>query len=296
MTALDSAHLLDRLLLPPGKAISLRKDLDPGDSDGFPHNTDSDALLQRDLERLESLQDRFYAQKSHALLIVLQGLDASGKDSVVKHVMSGLNPQGCDVHSFKQPSQEELGHDFMWRAWKALPARGMTGIFNRSYYEDVLVVRVHPELLRPEMRGDHLWRRRFNEINQFEQYLVDNDTVVLKFFLYISKREQKHRFLDRIDRADKNWKFQSADVRERGFFDAYLNAYEDVLNHTSTEAAPWYVVPADHKWFTRLAIARVIVARLDHLNPKYPSVTEAQAKELAEARKLLEAEPTPIDR
>lgn len=295
MKELESKQFIERFLVPPGKTISLRRDFDPRYTAHYLHKEESDALLKRDVERLAEFQDKLYAQKSCALLIILQGMDAAGKDSVIKHVMSGLNPQGCQVWSFKEPSTEDLEHDYMWRASKVLPRRGLMCIFNRSYYEEVLVVRVHPELLEREhlpkaaMKGD-IWLRRFKEITAFEQYLVDNGIVILKFFLYVSKEEQKRRFLERIERPEKNWKFSSSDVRERGYWDAYMDAYQDVLNHTSSTAAPWHVVPADHKWFTRLGVAAVIAAKLEELNPTYPTVSDAQRQELTLAARLLEAE------
>jgi PPK2 family polyphosphate:nucleotide phosphotransferase len=292
---LDSKQFIKRFLVRPGKTISLRTDFDPGYAADFVRREDADVLLRRDVERLVTFQDRLYAQNTHALLVIVQAMDAAGKDSVIKHVMSGLNPQGCQVWSFKEPSQEELEHDYLWRASKRLPRRGLINIFNRSYYEEVLVVRVHPQVLERQglpaeaLKGD-IWRRRFNEINAFEQYLHDNGIVVLKFFLYLSKDEQKRRFLERIERPEKNWKFSASDVRERGYWDAYMDAYEDMLNHTSTPAAPWYVVPADHKWFTRLGVAAVIASKLEQLDPKYPRVTPEQRQELDQAAKLLAAE------
>jgi PPK2 family polyphosphate:nucleotide phosphotransferase len=291
-------QLIEQFLIPPGKAVSLRKDFDPGYTAEYVRKRDARSLLERDIERLKDLQDRFYAQKTHALLIILQALDAAGKDSVIKHVISGLNPQGCQVWSFKQPSDEELAHDYLWRTSRLLPPRGVIGIFNRSYYEEVLVVRVHRELLErqglPDSAMTHtIWRRRFEEITRFEQYLADNGVVVVKFFLHVSKEEQRQRFLQRIERADKNWKFSAHDVHERAFWDAYMDAYQDMLQHTSSAAAPWYVVPADHKWFTRLGVASVIAARLEELKPTYPSLTEEQRRELAEAHTLLQAEAEP---
>jgi PPK2 family polyphosphate:nucleotide phosphotransferase len=291
-------QLIEQFLIPPGKPISLRKDFDPGYTAEYVRKRDARSLLERDIERLKDLQDRFYAQKTHALLIILQALDAAGKDSVIKHVISGLNPQGCHVWSFKEPSAEELAHDYLWRTSRRLPARGVIGIFNRSYYEEVLVVRVHRELLEreglPDAAMTHgIWKRRFEEITRFEQYLVANGVVVVKFFLHVSKEEQRQRFLKRIERADKNWKFSANDVHERAFWDAYMEAYEDMLQHTSSAAAPWYVVPADHKWFTRLGVASIIAATLEELNPTYPSLTEEQRRELAEAHTLLQAEAEP---
>jgi PPK2 family polyphosphate:nucleotide phosphotransferase len=292
---LDSEHLIDRFLIRPGKAISLRTDFDPGYTAHYLRREDADALVRRDIERLAEFQDKLFAQKTYALLIILQGMDAAGKDSVIKHVMSGLNPQGCQVWSFKSPSDEELAHDYLWRSSRALPARGLVGIFNRSYYEEVLVVRVHPELLERQrlpasaMAGT-IWRRRFNEINAFESYLVDNGITILKFFLNMSKEEQKRRFLERIERLDKQWKFSASDVRERAYWEAYIDAYDDAFNHTSTRSAPWYVVPADHKWFTRLGVAAVMAAKLQELNPTYPTPSQEQRQELAVARKLLETE------
>jgi PPK2 family polyphosphate:nucleotide phosphotransferase len=225
----------------------------------------------------------------------LQAMDAAGKDGVIKHVMSGVNPQGTQVYSFKAPSAEELDHTYLWRNFKALPERGRIGIFNRSYYEEVLVVRVHPEILDrqqlpPELKGKDIWKRRFEEINHFEEYLVDNGTIVLKFFLNVSKEEQKKRFLERIDRPEKNWKFSSADAKERQRWDDYQAAYEDLLNHTSTKHAPWYVVPADHKWFSRLAVGAVILRTLKDLKLAYPNIDEAQRQELLKAKEMLESE------
>jgi PPK2 family polyphosphate:nucleotide phosphotransferase len=293
---LESNNFIERLVVHPGKRVSLETDFDPGYTAHYLRKREARSLLRRDIERLEMCQDRFYAQKTHALLILFQALDAAGKDSVIKHAMTGLNPQGCQVWSFKSPSAEELEHDYLWRTSRALPPRGVIGIFNRSYYEEVLVVRVHPELLErerlpPAIVDDDIWQRRFDQINAFERYLVDNGFVILKFFLYVSKNEQRQRFLDRIERPEKNWKFSMNDVRERAYWDAYMEAYAAMLSHTSTAAAPWYVVPADHKWFTRLCVASVIADRLTKLHPHYPAVTDEQRQELGEAKKLLDAEP-----
>ena len=282
-------------IVPPGRQISLKKEFDPGYTANFVKEKETAAILQRGVQLLAEYQDKLYAQSSHALLIIIQAMDAAGKDGTIKHVMSGLNPQGCDVHSFKIPSAEELDHDYLWRSFKVLPERGRIGIFNRSYYEEVLVVRVHPELLEGqhlplELRNKEIWERRFREINHFERYLVDNGIQVLKLFLHLSKAEQKKRFLERIERPDKNWKFSASDVKERAFWSDYMAAYEAVFNHTSTQWAPWYIVPADNKWFTRLAVAAIIAAKLQEIDPQYPVVDGAHRKELIEARTLLERE------
>jgi PPK2 family polyphosphate:nucleotide phosphotransferase len=287
--------LYDMLLVPPGKKISLKKDYDPGYTGDLVKKKEAKELLAEGIQRLAEYQNMLYAQNNYALLIVLQAMDAAGKDGVIKHVMSGVNPQGTQVFSFKAPSAEELDHTYLWRNFKALPERGNIGIFNRSYYEEVLVVRVHPEILEgqqlpPELKGKGIWKRRFEEINNFEEYLVNNGTVVLKFFLNVSKEEQKKRFLERIDLPEKNWKFSSADAKERQRWDDYQAAYEDMLNHTSTAHAPWYVVPADHKWFSRLAVAAVIYQTLRDLKLAYPAVDETQKQELLKAREMLESE------
>jgi PPK2 family polyphosphate:nucleotide phosphotransferase len=286
---------LTPLLVPPDKKISLAKDYDPGYKGEYLNKEDATERLQAGIAQLAKYQDMLYAQETYALLIVLQAMDAAGKDGTIKHVMSGVNPQGCDVTSFKAPSQEELSHDYLWRCTRHLPARGRIGIFNRSYYEEVLVVRVHKELLEvqhlpAELRANHVWRNRFEEINNFEKYLVQNGIVVLKFFLNVSKEEQKKRFLERIDRAEKNWKFSASDAKERACWDDYQSAYEDVFNHTSTEWAPWHIIPADHKWFSRLAVAETILAALKKLKLSYPTVNDEHKAALQEARKLLEGE------
>ena len=252
--------------------------------------------LQRNVERLAELQDVLYAQNNHALLIIFQAMDAAGKDGAIKHVMSGLNPQGCEVTSFKQPSAEELDHDFLWRSMKRLPERGRIGIFNRSYYEDVLVVRVHPEILRLQQMPEKLendkniWKKRFEQIRNFENYLTENGTHVLKFFLNVSKEEQKNRFLARIETPEKNWKFSAGDAKERGFWDDYMHAFEDALQNTSTKNAPWYIVPADKKWFTRVAVSEIIIKKMESLDLQYPKISEAQRQGLLEAKKILESE------
>jgi len=282
-------------LVPPNARISLKKDYDPGYTDDFTSKKDASEKLQADIEQLAKYQDMLYAQDTYALLLIFQAMDAAGKDGTIKHVMSGVNPQGCDVSSFKAPSAEELNHDFLWRCARRLPERGRIGIFNRSYYEEALVVRVHPELLEaerlpPAEKGKGIWKRRFHDINNFEKYITDNGIVVLKFFLNVSKEEQRRRFLARIDRPEKNWKFSTSDAKERAYWDDYQQAYQDLFNHTSTEWAPWHIIPADAKWFTRLAVAGIILDTLKKLKLRYPTVSEERKKELLEAREILEKE------
>jgi PPK2 family polyphosphate:nucleotide phosphotransferase len=252
-------------------------------------------LLDNNLAELAAAQDLLYADDRYALLVVFQAMDAAGKDGTIKHVMSGVNPQGCQVYSFKKPSAEDLDHNFLWRYMKCLPERGRIGIFNRSYYEDVLVVRVHPEILESQRlpdgkHGKKFWAARYEDINAFEQHLVRNGTVILKFFLNVSKQTQKERFLERLDRPEKNWKFSSADLTERGFWNDYQDAYEKALSVTSTENAPWYVIPADHKWAARALVADIITTTLLSLDLHYPEPGEAQKALLAEARRKLGAE------
>ena len=285
----------DNLIVPPGKKIKL-KDYAPDFTGKFKSKEEAQEKLQADIEKLAELQDVLYAQDTYALLLIFQAMDAAGKDGIIKHVMSGVNPQGCQVFAFKAPSSEELDHDYLWRNMKALPERGRIGIFNRSYYEEVLVVRVHPEILNgqriPKEEKDvkGIWKKRFEDINNFERYLTRNGIVILKFFLNVSKKEQKERFLERIDTPEKNWKFAAADVKERGHWDEYMNAYEEMFNNTSTEWAPWYIIPADHKWFTRAAVADVIVAKLKSLDLKYPVVSDERKQELLKAKAMLESE------
>lgn len=288
--------LVRPFLVEPGSKISLKKDFDPGYTGDFAHKSDAKSALQEGIQKLAEQQDILYAQNTQALLIIFQAMDAAGKDSIIKHVMSGLNPQGTQVFSFKAPSPEELDHDYLWRSFKALPERGRIGIFNRSYYEEALVVRVHPQILAnqklpPQAIDDKIWKRRFEHMNDFEKYLTDNGIVVLKFFLNVSKEEQKKRFLERIELPEKNWKFSLNDVKERAFWDDYMAAFEDVFNHTSTEWAPWYVIPADHKWFTRLAVAIIVGQAMQELDLHYPTVNEAQKQELLQAKEMLENEP-----
>jgi len=256
---------------------------------------DAHEMLAEDIERLADMQERLYAQEQWAVLIILQGMDAAGKDGVVAHVMSGVNPQGCDVHSFKVPTPEELAHDFLWRSTLRLPARGRIGIFNRSYYEEALVVRVHPEALRREkipakLVGKSIWKERFQDIRAFERHLVRDGTLVLKFFLHLSKEEQSRRFLDRLDDPAKRWKFSVNDVTERRRWNAYQAAYEDSIKATSRPEAPWYVVPADHKWFARLVVAAAVIEALDRLDLDFPRIEGKALKELRKVRKAFEAE------
>jgi PPK2 family polyphosphate:nucleotide phosphotransferase len=252
-------------------------------------------MLQAGVVRLSQLQDILYAQNSHSILIIFQAMDAAGKDGTIKYVMSGINPQGCQVYNFKTPSSEDLDHDYLWRYSRCLPERGRIGIFNRSYYEEVLIARVHPEVLDRQNlpmipKGEKLWPQRFQEINQFEQYLTNNGVVILKFFLNISKAEQKKRFLKRIDTPEKNWKFAPDDLAERQYWDDYQKSYEAMFQHTSTEAVPWYIVPADRKWYSRLLVADMINQRLEGLGLKYPTVSKEHLTFLQEARQRLEAE------
>jgi PPK2 family polyphosphate:nucleotide phosphotransferase len=252
--------------------------------------------LKSNIKRLKKLQNVLYADDKHALLIIFQAMDAAGKDGAIKHVMSGVNPQGTQVFSFKAPSAEEKDHAYLWRCMKATPEKGRIGIFNRSYYEDVLVVRVHPEILQNSQLPDdiknnpNIWEQRFGQIRNFEKYLNENGIAVLKFFLNVSKEEQKERFLARIDTPEKNWKFSTADMNERGFWDNYQNAYKEAIQATSTEKAPWYILPADHKWFTRLAVSEIIAKKLESMDLKYPQVSQEHIDRLQEAKKVLEGQ------
>ena len=276
-------------------------DHDPRDRAGLKDKDAAQSALREGVERLAELQDMLYAQDRWAVLLIFQAMDAAGKDSVIKHVMSGVNPQGCDVHSFKAPSEEELDHDYMWRCLKRLPGRGKIGIFNRSYYEETLVVRVHEEILRaqklpPKLVTPRVWEERFEDINAVERYLTRNGVVIRKFFLNVSRKEQKKRFLERLEEPEKHWKFEARDVRERTHWDRYMDAYEDMIRHTSTPHAPWYVVPADTKWVTRLVVAAAVVDALQDLALHYPVVDKEARRELAEARRsLLEENGTPGD-
>ena len=267
-------------------------DVDPGDTGGLTSKRRAREALVQAKEVLAELQEKLYAQDRWALLLIFQAMDAAGKDSTIKHVMSGVNPQGCQVFSFKAPSAEELDHDFLWRTTRHLPERGRIGIFNRSYYEEVLVVRVHPEILGrqrlpAELITKHLWRERFEDINAFERYIARNGVVVRKFFLHVSRDEQRKRFLERLDRPVKHWKFSLDDVNERQRWDEYMRVYEDAVRQTSARHAPWYVIPADHKWFTRLVVVSAIVHTLQSLDLAFPRVDAAKRKELAAARTAL---------
>jgi PPK2 family polyphosphate:nucleotide phosphotransferase len=268
------------------------KDFDPADTEKIHSKEHAEQLLAQGIASLAELQDKLYAQNRWGILLIFQAMDAAGKDGAIKHVMSGVNPQGVQVYSFKTPSAEELDHDYLWRTTQRLPGRGRIGIFNRSYYEEVLVVRVHPELLKneripPSLVTNDVWKERFQDIHSFERYLWRNGIIVRKFFLNVSKEEQKKRFLDRLDHPDKNWKFSAADIRERQCWKDYMKAYEDMIGHTATEHAPWYVVPADNKWFTRVVVAAVIVDTLEDLKLTYPEVDADKRKALQAARALL---------
>jgi PPK2 family polyphosphate:nucleotide phosphotransferase len=290
-------NLVDSLRVPPGRNIHLRKEYDPGAVDDLVSKQNAQKKLAAGIQKLAEQQDKLYAQNTIALLINFQAMDAAGKDSTIKHVMSGVNPQGVQVKSYKVPSAEELDHDYLWRNFTCLPNRGNIGIFNRSYYEEVLVVRVHPEFLDrqqlpPHLKGPDIWERRYEEINNFEKYLTDNGTMVLKFFLNVSKETQKKRFLERVEQPEKNWKFSAADILERRHWDAYMDAYEEMFNHTSTSWAPWYIIPADHKWFTRFAVVSVINHTIDSLNLSYPKVSQEQQADLQKAKEDMQREET----
>ena len=289
-----SSDIITRFRFSSGKTFRIQ-DVDPADTYGLDIEKDeAKALLSAGTKRLAELQERLYAEDRWAILIILQAIDAAGKDSVIKHVMSGVNPQGCEVHSFKVPSPQELDHDYLWRSAMVLPSRGRVGIFNRSYYEEVLVVRVHPELLAreklpPQLIRPDVWEERFEDIVSFEQYLAHNGIVLLKFFLHVSKDEQRRRLLKRIEDPNKRWKFSPSDIEERRLWDRYMQAYEDMIRHTAKDAAPWHVVPADHKWFTRMVVAATIVQKLEELNPKYPEL-DASIEQLERARLALMSE------
>ncbi len=285
---------LERFTVSSGKRFELRR-CDPNDTGGIKSKTHAQAIINRDIVELAGLQEKLYAQDSYGVLLIFQAMDAAGKDGVISHVMSGVNPQGCQVYSFKAPSAEELDHDFLWRTTRCLPERGRIGIFNRSYYEETLVVRVHPEFLKaqklpPPLVTKQIWNQRFEDINAFERYLARNGYLIRKFFLHVSKEQQRQRFLSRLEEPEKNWKFSLADAKERACWDLYMDAYEDVLRHTSTQSAPWIVVPSDHKWFARLVVAAAVVAALKSIDPRFPRMDEGKKKELEAAREALEGE------
>jgi PPK2 family polyphosphate:nucleotide phosphotransferase len=286
------------LLVRPGSKVRLPKDFDPRYLGGVRKKKEGLTLLQQGVQLLAEYQDRLSAQSTYGVLVILQAIDAGGKDGTIRHVMSGVNPQGVTVHSFKVPSAEELDHDYLWRYARHLPARGQIGIFNRSHYEEVLVVRVHPEnldqqRLPPDAKGPGVWSRRFQEINDWERHLVGSGFRVVKLFLNLSKEEQRIRFLKRIDLPEKNWKFSASDVRERRYWDDYQHAFSDMLSHTSTEWAPWHVIPADHKWFARICAAAVMAQTLIEIDPRYPVPDETARQELLRAKAELEAEAPP---
>ena len=287
----DFDDFADRYRINNGKKFRL-KDVDPGDTASLKSPEKATLLLQQSVELLSEFQEKLYAQDKWALLLMFQAMDAAGKDGTIKHVMSGVNPQGCEVTSFKSPTEKELDHDFLWRTTCALPERGRIGIFNRSYYEEVLAVRVHPEFLAaqklpPKLVGRKIWKERFADIRAFESYLGRNGVVVRKFFLHVSRAEQRKRFLERLEKEKKNWKFSAGDVKERAHWDEYMDAYEDLIRHTATKDAPWYVVPADNKWFTRTVVASAIIDTLQSLDLHFPKVSAAKLKDLAAARHAL---------
>ena len=281
------------MMATPGKPIRL-KDFDPAFKGGYQSHAHAQSKLKANVQRLAKYQDLLYSSHTYALLLILQAMDAAGKDGTIKHVMSGVNPEGCEVFSFKTPSEHELSHDFLWRTYRESPERGRIGIFNRSHYEELLVVRVHPDLLKQEHLpgftepSKKFWQHRFESINDVERHLVRNGTVILKFFLHVSKAEQEKRFLERLNDPGKNWKFSEGDLHERLRWDDYMAAYEDMINHTSTEHAPWYIIPADHKWFTHLTVSDIVVDTLKKMNLKYPKPTDAQRAQLELAREALQ--------
>ena len=290
----EASRLAEPFCITKGEKFRL-KDWDPAATTGVKNKQHAQNILDAREGVLSRLQEKLYAQDRWAVLVVLQALDAAGKDGAIKHIMSGVNPQGCDVHAFKSPSNEELNHDYLWRTQKCIPERGKIGIFNRSYYEEVLVVRVHPTLLRAERLPDelitkHIWDQRYEDINAYEQYLTRNGVMIRKFFLHVSKEEQKKRFVERLEDPKKNWKFAMADVNERGFWKDYQEAYEEMIQNTAAKHAPWFVVPADNKWFTRLIVASAIIQTLDELHLSFPEVDKARKKELQAVRASLLAQ------
>jgi PPK2 family polyphosphate:nucleotide phosphotransferase len=290
----EASRLARRFTVAKGHRFRL-SEVDPADTGGIDSKEHAAALLAEGVDRLQVEQEKLYAQGTWAMLLIFQAMDAAGKDSTIKHVMSGVNPQGCQVFSFKAPSTEELAHDFLWRTTRCLPERGRIGIFNRSYYEEVLVVHVHSKLLGAErlpasLVTKRIWKERFDDINAFERHLVRSGVVVCKFFLHVSKERQKERFLERLDKPEKNWKFSVADVEERKHWNDYMAAYEDMIRHTATADAPWHVVPADHKWFTRLVVAATVADAMSELDLQFPSVDRAKRRELEAVRAALARE------
>jgi PPK2 family polyphosphate:nucleotide phosphotransferase len=290
----EATRLAEPFCVTKGSKFRLR-DFDPADTNGVKSKKHAGKLLEQSGVLTSQMQEKLYAQDRWALLLIFQGMDAAGKDGSIKHVMSGVNPQGCDVHPFKAPTSEELDHDFLWRCHNVMPERGKIGIFNRSYYEEVLVVRVHPTLLKNERLPEalvtkHIWKERYEDINAFERYLSRNGVLIRKFFFHISKEEQKKRFLERLEDSQKNWKFSMDDIKERGFWNNYQEAYEEMVQSTATKHAPWYVVPADNKWFLRLIVASAIVEALGQLDLAFPDVDKAKKKELAAINDSLLAE------
>jgi PPK2 family polyphosphate:nucleotide phosphotransferase len=297
------------MIIPPPAALAGRyrvangprfrlKDVDPRDSWGKRLKPISEQMLKQSCKRMSNLQERLYAQDRWSVLLIFQAMDAAGKDGAIKHVMSGVNPQGCEVYSFKGPSSEELDHDFLWRTSRVLPRRGHIGIFNRSYYEETLVVRVHQNILArqqlpPQLVTKNIWRERFEDINAFERYLSRQGVLIRKFFLHISKEEQRERFLTRLKKPEKHWKFSPADVGERAHFTEYMSAYEDMIRHTSTEWAPWYVIPADRKWYTRIVVSAAIIDAIESLDPRFPEVDPKLRAEFKKVQEALEAEAAP---
>ena len=292
---MDRQKIVKRYQVDSGRKFRL-KDFKSGDTWKLKSKEHAEEWLERGVAHLAELQAKLYAQNRWAILLIFQAMDAAGKDGTIKHVMSGINPQGCQVFSFKVPSEEDLNHDFLWRSTKCLPERGRIGIFNRSYYEEVLVVRVHPEWLErqklpPGLVGKKIWKERFQSINAYERHLTRNGIVVRKFFLHLSRQEQRRRLLERLEKPDKNWKFSLADLKERECWDDYREAYEEAIAETASEEAPWYIVPADNKWFSHLVVAEVVIETLEQLKLKYPEVDPAKRKELAEVRRRLQKQP-----
>ncbi len=281
---------IEKYLAKSGEKINISK-ISTDSTQNYKDKSDANKMLEKNIEKMQELQNRLYASDKYSLLLIFQAMDAAGKDSTIKHVMSGLNPQGTQVFSFKKPSEEELDHDYLWRISNALPERGRIGIFNRSHYEEVLVVRVHDlikyQKLPDEMMSKDIWQKRFEQINNFEKYLYENGTVILKFFLHVSKNEQKERFLERIEDKSKNWKFAEADLKEREYWNDYQKCYEDAITATSKEYAPWYIIPADKKWFMRLLVSEIIVKKLESLNLKYPELSKEQLAELEKCKQIL---------